>query len=144
LKLNFILMLFACFSAFSVNAGGGSGTEPPDDNVYVKQIYNNYDGDTFRAYIGSKTYHEPVRILGVDTPEIKGQCEYEKEKAIIAKKYLKLVLSKAKTIELVKPGRDKYDRVLAKVLVDGNDLSQLIIDSGNGRKWRGRRENWCD
>jgi endonuclease YncB( thermonuclease family) len=75
---------------------------------------------------------------------MKGQCDYEIEKAIIAKKFLKYVLSHASTIVLVNPGRDKYDRVLAKVLVDGNDLSQLIIDSGNGRRWKGRRESWCD
>jgi endonuclease YncB( thermonuclease family) len=94
--------------------------------------------------LGKKNYHEPIRILGVDTAEIQGQCDYEIEKAIIAKKYLNDVLSHANTIVLVNPGRDKYDRVLAIVLVDGKDLSQLIIDSGNGRKWKGRRESWCD
>ncbi|MEH6454782.1 MAG: thermonuclease family protein [Cocleimonas sp.] len=144
MKCNFVLILVACFTAFSVSAGGGSGTEPADDYVYVKQIHNNYDGDTFRAYLGKKTYHEPIRIVGVDTPELKGQCDYEIEKAIIAKKFLKDVLSHANNIVLVNPGRDKYDRVLATVLVDGNDLSQMIIDSGHGRAWRGWRESWCE
>tara|TARA_R110002033_G_scaffold135713_4_gene175384 strand:+ start:72061 stop:72495 length:435 start_codon:yes stop_codon:yes gene_type:complete len=143
MKCNPGLILILSLVAFAANAGGGSGTEIPDDQVKVKQIFNNYDGDTFRAYIGEQTYHEPIRIIGVDTPEIKGQCEFEKEKAMIAKKYLKNVLFNAKNIVLINPGRDKYNRVLAKVMVDGKDLSRLIIDGGYGRVWKGRREDWC-
>jgi hypothetical protein len=67
MKCNWILILVACFTAFSLSAGGGSGTEPADDYVYVKKIYNNYDGDTFRAYLDNRSFHEPIRVLGVDT-----------------------------------------------------------------------------
>tara|TARA_R110002050_G_scaffold277536_1_gene423245 strand:- start:8236 stop:8703 length:468 start_codon:yes stop_codon:yes gene_type:complete len=150
----FVAIYSACTActAFTAYAGGGSGTEPGDytpdrvENVtaIVNKIFNNYDGDTFRAYIDNNAYHEPVRIVGVDTPEINGKCELESKRAVVAKEYLEDVLAHANNIVLLNPGRDRYDRVLAVVIVDGHDLSQLIIDSGNGRVWRGRRESWCD
>ena len=44
-----------------------------------------YDGDT--CYITAKTFPESlqkmsIRILGIDTPEIKGECKEEKELAL--------------------------------------------------------------
>ena len=51
-----------------------------------------YDGDT--CYITAKTFPEPlqkmsIRILGIDTPEIRGDCE--EEKALLLKRRKSLV-----------------------------------------------------
>ena len=109
----------------------------------IPRVHNVYDGDTFRGYT-SPNRHEPIRIKGVDTPELKGACDSEIKAAYRARDYLKKRLSNAKSIQLLNPGRDKYNRVLAVVLVDGRDIAQDIIKNGYGRKWRGKRESWCE
>ena len=51
----------------------------------VKEITSIYDADTFRVniegyppIIGERI---PVRVLGIDAPELRGKCESEKIKA---------------------------------------------------------------
>jgi|TARA_R110000796_G_scaffold50909_8_gene120238 micrococcal nuclease len=115
------------------------------NDVVVTGIHSVYDGDTFRAFLPPHNKEsQRVRLRGVDTPEIKGQCKSESDNAIRARDFVRLYLSRAKLIELKSVGRDKYKRVLADVHVDGVNLAQVLINNKLGRKWRGRRENWCD
>jgi endonuclease YncB( thermonuclease family) len=114
-------------------------------DIVVTGIDSVYDGDTFRAFLPPHNKEsQRVRLRGVDTPELKGQCKSEIDNAIRARDFVRLYLSRAKQIELKNVGRDKYKRVLADVYVDGVNLSQVLIKNKLGRKWRGRRENWCD
>jgi endonuclease YncB( thermonuclease family) len=39
--------------------------------------------------------------------------------------------------------RDRYDRVVAYIVVDGRDLGEVLMAEGLARAWRGRREPWC-
>jgi endonuclease YncB( thermonuclease family) len=50
-----------------------------------------------------------------------------------------------KTVELVREGRqrDRYDRLLARVLFQGKDMGEMLISAGLARKWSGHREPWC-
>ncbi|WP_076414919.1 thermonuclease family protein [Shewanella sp. UCD-KL12] len=112
--------------------------------VRVESVKNVYDGDTFRAFFPGHTKDFPIRVKGVDTPEIRGQCVSEKEAAIAARDFTRAYLSSAKEILLTEVGKDRYDRVLAVVWVDGVDLANVLIDNGLGREWRGRREQWCE
>ena len=73
-------------------------------NVIVSEITSIYDGDTFRAnikgyppIIGEKI---SIRINGIDTPEMRGKSEKEKELARKAKQFTVDKLRNAKTIEL--------------------------------------------
>lgn len=93
----------------------------------------NYDGDTFRA---------TFRIANIDTPEIKGRCPYEINLAEKAKVFTAEFLSRPSII-IQSLGIDKYGRILANVNDGKNDLAELLISAGLGRKWRGRRESWC-
>mgnify|MGYP000586537556 CR=1 FL=1 len=48
---------------------------------YEATPYSVYDGDTFRAHVRiwlGQTVSTPIRIDGIDTPEKRGKCEYEK------------------------------------------------------------------
>jgi len=124
-----------------------------DEKVYVKRIKIDevtsiYDADTFRANINSWPgivgERIPIRILGIDAPEIKGKCDQEKIKARTAKQFAVDKLRSAKTIELRNIQRGKYFRLLADVYVDNKNLADLLIQSGNARPYDGgTRKGWC-
>ncbi len=81
-------------------------------NVTVSEVTSIYDADTFRVNI--KGYPPiageriPVRVLGVDAPELRGKCESEKIKAREAIQFTVQALRSAKTIELRNMNRGKY------------------------------------
>ena len=39
--------------------------------------------------------------------------------------------------------RDKYGRLLVRLIVKGEDVACVLIREGYARPWRGRREDWC-
>jgi micrococcal nuclease len=86
----------------------------------------------------------PVRELGVDSPEIRGKCQTEKEAARKAKQFTVQALRSAKVIELRDIKRGKYFRLLANVFVDGKNLAKELIKAGHGRAYDGgKRSGWC-
>ena len=74
IKKALFLLLFITFTAHS------------RDTVNVTRIISVYDGDTFRVDIDELSdivgKNIAIRILGIDTPEIRGQCEKEKQLTI--------------------------------------------------------------
>lgn len=111
--------------------------------ITVKKVVSVYDGDTFRAILPNESKELKIRVRGVDTPEIKGQCSYEKDAALRARDFTKSLLRNAKVVQLSDVGEDKYHRVLATVTIDGVDLANTLISEGFGRQWKGHREIWC-
>ncbi len=109
----------------------------------------NHDGDTIRFDIPG--VHPllgddiPVRLRGVDTPEMRGNCPAEREKARAAKKLVQEILSKAQRITLKETGRGKYFRIVARVLADDVDLGELLLKKRLAVPYRrGRRGgDWC-
>ena len=102
-----------------------------------------YDGDTctftikaLHPLIGEKIN---VRIRGIDTPEIRGKCEAEKNQAKVARDFLWNLLSNASRIDLVDAERGKYFRIIATVRADGVDVVSLMIEKGPGRPYQGGR-----
>lgn len=73
-------------------------------DAQVFEVTSIYDGDTFRVNIKEwpKIIGEriPVRVRGVDTPEIRSKCKDEVNLARAAKQFAVGVLRSAKTIEL--------------------------------------------
>lgn len=87
----------------------------------------------------------PVRVLGVDTPELKGKCDSEKQLARQAKQFTVQALRSAKTVELRNIQRGKYFRILADVYVDGKNLADSLIKAGHARAYDGgKRLSWCE
>lgn len=98
------------------------------------------DGDTLR-YAG-----ESVRLIGFDTPEIfSPQCAREKDLGDRATELLRALLTAASTIDLAfEASRDRYDRRLAQVYINNQDLADLMIEAGLARAYDGgRRLSWC-
>ena len=107
-----------------------------------------YDGDTCTVTIPSMpaVFGESirVRVAGIDTPEVRGQCEGERVKAREARDAARALLSQAKRIDLRNVERGKYFRLVADIIVDGKSLSDELLKRGLARRYDGgTREGWC-
>ena len=79
----------------------------------------------------------PVRVRGVDTPEIKGKTEREKKLAQKAKEFTKEFLAQ-EPVNLSNCGRDKYFRLLCDVKNgQGKDLARELIKNDLGYSYDG-------
>ncbi|WP_373000189.1 thermonuclease family protein [Marinobacter sp.] len=117
-------------------------------SAVVSEVTSIYDADTFRANISGWPpiigERAPIRVKGVDAPELRGKCESEKVQARKAKKFTVAKLRGARTIRLDELERGKYFRILAVVYVDGENLAQALINAGLARPYDGgTRQGWC-
>ena len=100
-----------------------------------------YDGDTITIagklpYKHSPIYRFSVRLNGIDTPEIKGKDDDEKECAKLARDALKeLILNK--TVHLRNVQTEKYGRILADVVCDEINMNQWMITQRFAVKYDG-------
>jgi len=122
--------------------------KPQYSTVTVSKVISVYDGDTFRVNIDSLPpivgKNIPIRVNGVDTPEIRGKCQYEKDLALEARDFVRAKLSNAKEIKLTNLQRGKYFRVVANVLVDGVSLEQELLDNELAYEYSGGKKlSWC-
>lgn len=114
------------------------------------EVVDIHDGDTFVADAKpwpGVTIRVSVRLAGVDTPDMNGKCEDEKQKARQAKSLLQALLGyRGGTVILKDPKRGKYaGRVISRVIVrGGHDATTRMIKSGYGRPYDGgKRKGWC-
>jgi micrococcal nuclease len=97
------------------------------------QVIKVYDGDTITIasklpYYASPLYRLSVRLNGIDTPEIKGKTEDEKEAAKNARDAVsKLIMQKYVTLKNIQS--EKYGRILADVYIGDIHLNQWLIDN---------------
>jgi len=136
MKLTFILFFTIIFSAQAA---------PQYGTVTVSKVISVYDGDTFRVDINSLPpivgKNIPIRVNGVDTPEIRGKCQYEKNLALEARDFVRDKLSNAEEIKLTNLQRGKYFRVVANVLVDGVSLERELLDNKLAYRYDGTNIN---
>ena len=119
-----------------------------DETVSVSRVIRVIDGDTFVVdidefpdLIGKQI---PIRVNRIDTPELRGECDKERELAIKAKERVEAILSNAQTIELQQLSRGSFFRIVADVVIDGVDLGGLILNEGLATPFRpGSASPWC-
>ncbi|MBQ4493666.1 MAG: thermonuclease family protein [Elusimicrobiaceae bacterium] len=103
-------------------------------NFNKVELASVYDGDTFRVYLACKykvfCKTIPIRVRGVDCPEIKGGSAQTKVFAKQAKTFTKNFLKNGKIL-LRNCGRDKYFRLLCDVKVNGQNLGEELIKAGH-------------
>lgn len=99
-----------------------------------------YDGDTFKVYLACKypifCKAIPVRVRGVDCPEMRGGTPETKAAAKAAKTFTKQFLRGGKIL-LRNCGRDKYFRLLCEVKVNGADLGTALLERGHAVPYDG-------
>ena len=137
-----ILFIVICLISLTVIEANQS------ESYTIEKIISVYDGDTFRADIRGLPNiigkNIAIRILGIDTPEIKGKCEEEKVVAIKARDFSRKALFNAKTITLKNLKRDKYFRLLADVYFDDTDLANALLVNNLAVKYSGKKKSsWC-
>ena len=125
-----------------------SQAKPQYGTVTVSKVISVYDGDTFRVNIDSLPpivgKNIRIRVNGVDTPEIRGKCQYEKNLALKARDFVRNKLANAKEIKLTNLQRGKYFRVVANVVVDGVSLEQELLDNKLAYEYSGGKKlSWC-
>lgn len=108
-----------------------------------------YDGDTCTFTLPTVPppfgNQIPVRLAGVDTPELHGRCDREKVLARKAQTVTATLLSEAKQVELVDMRRDKYFRILAGIRADGRDVARILVEQGLAVPYFGgtKTAKWC-
>jgi endonuclease YncB( thermonuclease family) len=84
-------MIFAQFGVLILLFSNLVQAKPQYGTVTVSKVISVYDGDTFRVNIDSLPpivgKNIPIRV---DTPEMPGKCQYEKDLALEAKGFLEL------------------------------------------------------
>jgi len=111
-------------------------------------VVNVYDGDTLTVDARPWpliTLRVSVRVHGIDTPEIRGQCASEIEHAQRAKDRTQSLVGTQVILSQIFLG--KYaGRVVAHVAnSDGIDVAQALITEGLARSYDGgSRPTWCD
>ena len=136
-----LITTLLCLLSFTVYANGYG-------NITISKITSIYDADTFRVNINGYPpiagENVPIRVKGVDAPEIRGKCESEKIAAQKAKQFTEQILRSAKLLELRNIERGKYFRILADVYADGKNLAAKLIEEGHARTYDGgKRLGWC-
>ena len=118
-------------------------------SVVISEVTSVYDGDTFRVNIPGFPElfgrNIGIRINGIDTPEIKGKCEQEKQLALEAKQFTMEMLSKAKVVELRNLQRGKYFRIVADIYADGVNVGDALVNESLAVVYDGGKKvkDWC-
>lgn len=131
-KAFFIFLMIIAFKALSFE-------------VPVRYVY---DGDTIMIRLDALPHplsYASVRISGIDTPEIRGKCDKEKELAKLAKAKVQELIGSNKVITLSNYSHDKFGgRINASVNVNGKDIATEMVASGLARSYSGgARSGWC-
>lgn len=117
--------------------------------VTVDEVVRVYDGDTITVNIRDWPpllgQEIGIRVNGIDTPEIRGECDEEKALAYQAKDLVIQTLAGAEVIELRNLDRGKYFRVVADVYVDGVNISETVLAAGLAHEYDGgTKQGWCN
>ena len=127
--------------------------KPTYVDIKVVRVVSVYDGDTLRVDLACNQplfcENISVRIRGIDTPEIRGKCDYEKERAIQARNVVRALIEQStkegREVVLNAPERGKYFRVVADVYIDGLSVGKALVNQGLAREYDGgKRTGWCD
>ncbi len=100
-----------------------------------------YDGDTITIasklpFQDSPMYRWSVRLNRIDTPEMKSKDPALKQIAQKAQQVLSDQIL-GKTIQLEKVGTEKFGRVLADIIFEGNNLNDWMIEQKLAYEYQG-------
>ena len=103
-----------------------------------------YDGDT--CYVTIEGQEAKIRLLELDTPEVSNpKCNAEFELGSKARDFLNNLIRNAETIEFKTDyEKDYFGRTLSYLIIDGYDVSALIVNNGLGVVYKkGHKTDWC-
>lgn len=106
--------------------------------VYNSTVKRIIDGDTVVVDIdlgfGVMLSDQYIRLMGIDTPEIRTKDLVEKQKGYEAKEFVESKLSAGMKVIVesveFRDGKDKYGRILGIIWYDGNNLNEELLKEG--------------
>lgn len=114
------------------------------------KVLSVYDGDTvtIAAFYDGQFRRFNVRLYGIDCDEMRGGTEQTRKQAQLAKHHVESrVLNKVVDIVVLnnrivakKKISEKYGRLLAKISINGVDISQELINMGLAREYYGGKK----
>lgn len=131
-----------------------SDNRKPIGDIKAKYI-RAYDGDTITVDLtgtgiesrdGSQSNPNwtRVRLANIDAPEIRGDCQQEKQLAIDARDYLRMQLLNSEYVDLKNVRYDRWNRLLATVYVNGRNINDLMAERGYAVWYSARKAvDWC-
>ena len=141
------LILITALTLFqTAYAYGPSKTYGP----YNAEVTRIIDGDTIAVNAQIFPHLNAtlnVRIAGVDTPELRGKCDYEKLLAQQAKRWVEQEFPPGTWVIIRNVRDDKYSgRVVADVYrADDENLGEMLLAAGQAVEYDGTglRQDWC-
>lgn len=114
---------------------------------YKATVKKVYDGDTLTVEVDlgfTLKMELKLRLVGINTPEIKCSDPREKKLGKEVRDYLReLILNKKIYVDSKKKG--KYGRYLADIYLGDLHINQHLVDKGYAREYYGgRRKPWFD
>ena len=104
---------------------------------YKATVTKVYDGDTitvdFDLGFGILIRKQKIRLLGINTPELRGP---EKPQGIISRDALRQrILGKVVTIKTSKDKKGKYGRWLGEVFVEDENINKWLLKEGYAKAY---------
>lgn len=124
-----------------LNAIEYKSTVPFVPPITYGKVIKVYDGDTITIAsklpnIDNPIYRFSVRLSGIDSPEIKGKTNKEKELAIHARDALHQLIF-GKIVFLKNIGTEKYGRILADVYLDDLNINEWMLKNNYAIEYDG-------
>lgn len=109
------------------------------------RIMSVIDGDTLSIWCTDRGI-ERARLIGLDAPELFSPgCGSEFLAAQRATWALRGMIFQARAINIGIEGRDRYDRLLVTLSLDGRAGARQMIARGHAREYDGgQRQSWCE
>lgn len=139
LRLSMLLLALAAFSVSACDQIGvvaqkatdviGIGPRSEPAVTFRARVVGVTDGDTLTV-LGEGNRQHTIRLAEIDAPE-RGQPWGARAKQTLSS------LVFGKTVSLQQTDTDRYDRVVARVFADGEDVNRAMV--GQGAAWAYRR-----
>jgi micrococcal nuclease len=115
-----------------------TSTTQTEDWLYDATVIQVKDGDTVVARVDLGFHVDVVltfRLLGINTPELHGTSA---PAGLAAKEWLvSQIENKRVQIETVRDTTEKYGRYLARIIVNGKDVNQALVEAGHAVPYNG-------
>lgn len=143
-----MIVLLVLLVLWAVPVSAASLQIPIQTNAGPGVLTDCHDGDTCTINIPTLPdlfgKHLSLRLIGIDTPEMRGECPEERRLAGEARDVLLGLIRKATQVQVELVGRDKYFRALATIRADGKDLADELKARKLAKPYDGgTKEPWC-
>lgn len=117
-------------------------SQSPIDNPSIRLV-SIHDGDTITVDIVNWPkiigHHIPIRIKGIDSPELNDKSDRIRALALISKNFLSDNISHSK-LQIRNLERDKYFRINADLYANGTNVGQLMLKKGYAKSYDGGKK----